>query len=79
MYYAYILQSITKKKYYIGYTKNLERRILEHQSGNSCFDRIYKPFKLVYFETYDNKKDAMDREKQIKSYKGGNSFKNLIG
>lgn len=33
---------------------------------------------IVYFEKYYNAKDAYKREKQIKSYKGGNEFKKLI-
>ena len=79
MFYVYVLQSVIKKKYYIGFTENLKRRIIEHQNGNSVFDRAYRPFNLVYIEKYVDKMIAMDREKQIKSYKGGNSFKSLIG
>ncbi len=79
MYFVYILQSINADKFYVGYTSNLERRLLEHQSGNSVFDRTYRPFRLVFSEKYENKLVAMRREREIKSYKGGNSFKNLVG
>ncbi|MBP9817750.1 GIY-YIG nuclease family protein [Candidatus Shapirobacteria bacterium] len=74
-----MLQSLNTGKYYIGFTENIQRRFLEHQSGNSVFDRTYGPFSLVLTEKYSDKKLAMKREKQIKSYKGGNSFKVLIG
>jgi len=36
------------------------------------------PFILVYFEKFNDKKDALRREKQIKSFKGEESFKKLI-
>ena len=53
---------------YTGVTNNLERRILEHRSGKgSAFTRTYKITKLVYFEETNNIKEAIAREKQIKS------------
>jgi putative endonuclease len=36
------------------------------------------PFKLIYFEEYADKLTALQREKQIKGYKGGQAFKKLI-
>jgi predicted GIY-YIG superfamily endonuclease len=38
----------------------------------------YKPWELVCFRTFDNKKDAFAYEKLVKSYKGGNAFKRII-
>ena len=78
MYVVYILKSVNKHKYYIGYTNNLDRRLQEHQSGHSAFDRAYKPFKLVYTQIFQYKSQAHQRELQIKSYKGGNAFKQLL-
>ncbi len=34
---------------------------------------------MVYYEKFSSKREAIKREKQIKSYKGGNAFKKLIG
>ena len=36
------------------------------------------PFEIVYYEEYNSKTEGIKREKQIKSYKGGVAFKNLV-
>jgi putative endonuclease len=70
MYFVYILQSEKDKKRYIGFTENLERRLSEHNSGLAKSTRNRKPLKLIYFEEFENKADAMKREKEIKAKKG---------
>ncbi len=61
MYYVYTLRHPKTSLIYIGYTDDLARRQKEH--------RIDKPgWKLIYYEAYFSKKDAMHREKQLKQY-----------
>ena len=60
MYYVYVLQWKRNKKLYIGYTDNLERRIKEHQKKGG--------FKVIYYEAYQLKKSARQREKRLKYY-----------
>ena len=69
MYYTYILKSLINNKYYIGYTADLAKRLVEHNSGRVNFTRRYKPWELYYFEEYDDAKHANRRERQIKSWK----------
>ena len=57
MYYVYLLRDIISKKTYIGYTKDLKRRLREHKRK--------KP-ELVYYEAYKNKDDARRREQKLK-------------
>ncbi|MBY8985148.1 MAG: GIY-YIG nuclease family protein [Candidatus Lokiarchaeota archaeon] len=58
-----------KKKYYTGYTNNLYRRWSEHRSGKGAkFCRGKNRIDLKYFETYTNRKDAMKRELEIKTF-----------
>ncbi len=76
--YVYILRSLRDGKYYIGYTSNLERRLKEHNSGRQRSTRNRAPFELVYYEEYESKSEAMKRERQLKSYKGGEAFRRLI-
>jgi putative endonuclease len=79
MYSVYILQSTRlPKHHYIGYTENIERRLVEHNSGRTESLVRYIPMKLIYTEKYQTRLEAMRREKQIKSYKGGAAFKKLI-
>ena len=78
MWFVYILQSKTNKKYYIGCSNNPERRLEEHNSGYTKSIKNNIPYEIIYLEKYTNQQEAYKREKQIKSYKGGNAFKNLI-
>ncbi|HEY4755449.1 MAG TPA: GIY-YIG nuclease family protein [Ignavibacteriaceae bacterium] len=70
MYFVYILKSLKDHKRYIGFTSDLERRILEHNSGLVKSTRNRKPFELIYTEEFEIKEQAMDREKFFKSGKG---------
>ncbi|MBP9856219.1 MAG: GIY-YIG nuclease family protein [Candidatus Pacebacteria bacterium] len=79
MYCVYILQSEKNLKYYTGSTKDLDRRLNEHNKGKGgYFTNLYKPWKLVYRKDFENSAEARLEEKKIKSYKGGNAFKRLI-
>jgi putative endonuclease len=78
MAWVYILQSLKDKKYYIGSTGDLTRRLAEHNRGQNKSTKHRKPFKLIYQEEFGEIFDAKNKEKIIKSYKGGNAFKKLI-
>ena len=71
-YYVYILETIAKnnkKRFYTGYTNNLQRRLEEHKSGKGAkFCRGKKSIELKYFETFAERRDAVRRELEIKSY-----------
>jgi len=77
-YFVYILQSLKDHNYYIGSTSNVEARVKYHNAGLQRSTRSRIPFKLVLFEMFETKNEALLREKQIKSWKGGNEFKKLI-
>lgn len=79
MYHTYILKSLKDGKYYIGSTKHLSQRITEHHLGKTKSLKHRLPLKLIYQEKYSTQVEARKRERQIKSYKGGNAFKKLIG
>ena len=69
-YYVYILETIIKggkKRFYTGYTKNLQSRLSEHKNGTGAKFCRGKDITLKYFETFTNRKDAMKRELEIKS------------
>ena len=59
-------------------TSNINRRIREHNSGINKSTKNKGPWFLVYKEEFLTKKEAWQREKQIKSYKSGQAFKNLF-
>lgn len=78
MVYVYILQSLVDKKYYIGITKNLVQRLEQHNKGKVTSTKKRRPLIIVYQEEYTSYIEAREREIEIKSYKGGNSFKKLL-
>lgn len=78
MFFVYILRSLKDKRHYIGYTGDLDRRIKDHNKGKNRSVRGRGPFQLIYKEEFKDALSAQRREKEIKSYKGGNAFKKLI-
>lgn len=62
-------------KFYIGSTHDVDARLNFHNSGLQRSTRHRVPFVLVYKEELESKEKALFREKQIKSYKGGEAFK----
>ena len=78
-YYVYILKSLKDHKYYIGSTSDVEKRLLFHNNGFQRSTNHRTPFILVYTEELTSKIEALRREKQIKSYKGGMAFIRLLG
>jgi putative endonuclease len=67
-YALYIMTNVHNRVLYTGVTNNLKRRVYEHKSGiGGIFTRKYNVVKLVYYETGDNIREAIAREKQIKA------------
>lgn len=67
--YCYILTNKNKTVLYIGATNNIQRRINEHKTGKyaKSFTKRYNCYYLVYFEEFNDVKDAFEREKQLKA------------
>ena len=75
---VYILFSSTKNKFYIGYTSELEERIIRHNQKSKGFTGNTNDWKNVYTENYTTKSEALLREKQIKSWKSRVKIQELI-
>ncbi len=67
MFYVYLLLSHKDNKFYIGFTENISRRVEDHNSGKVASTKHRKPFTLIYYEAYLDKRDAEGREKFLKS------------
>jgi putative endonuclease len=79
VYTVYILYSPTIDRYYIGHTDNIERRLHEHNTGQTRFTSIRgKPWNLLYSELYETRSLAMSREKEIKAKKSRKYIEWLI-
>ena len=78
MFYVYILKSRIANRHYIGFTSDIEKRFMQHNSGRTKSTKGYLPWDLVYFEKFELKNEALKREKEIKSFKSGIKFKQLL-
>jgi len=70
MYFTYILRSKSFSKHYIGQTEDIEKRLAEHNSGETGYTSKYFPWELIYSESFETRSEAMKREKYFKSYPG---------
>ncbi len=75
MHYVYVIKSISCDFTYIGQTEDLKSRFSQHNAGKEISTKAYVPFKLVYYEAYANKKDALIRERKLKQF--GSSYGHL--
>ena len=78
MYYVYVLQIKKTGRHYIGQTHNLVKRLEKHSRGETKSMKNSGEFEVVYVEECLSRADAMKREKEIKSYKGGEAFIRLL-
>jgi putative endonuclease len=71
MYHVYVLKSLRNQKRYVGFTsKDPSIRLEEHNSGSNIFTSSNGPYVLLYFESFEDKKNAIKREKFLKSGQG---------
>ena len=66
MYYVYVLAESETGKTYIGFTKDLRERVAQHNSGKGSRYTKSGTWKLVYYEAFLSRKDAMTRERRLK-------------
>ena len=64
--FVYLLKSLKDKKFYLGWTTNLSRRLDAHNMGRVYATKARAPFELVHFEIYLDKNMAKLRERQLK-------------
>ena len=76
-YYVYVLKSESAKKHYVGYTSDLNKRLEEHNAGESRYTRSYRPWRLIYSEIKHSLAEAKKREEFFKTGDGRNALLNL--
>ena len=78
MYYLYVLQSLKDDKFYTGFTPNLKKRLGKHARGEVKSTKNRLPVKLVYYEAYLLREDAVAREKYLKTSMGKRILKKQL-
>ena len=75
---VYILQSISTRRFYVGATVDLPRRLSEHGRGHSLHTRGRGPRQLVYQAEFPSLAEARRRERAIKNWKSHQAIESLI-
>jgi putative endonuclease len=78
MHFVYILYSVSRQRYYIGYTADPDERVIKHNSKHKGFTNGTIDWKIVYTEQFETKKQAISREKQIKAWKSRQLIEALV-
>lgn len=75
MYYVYILKC-KDSTLYTGYSDDVYKRLKTHNDGKGAkYTKARRPCKLVYFEEYDTKSEALSREHAIKKLSRADKLK----
>jgi putative endonuclease len=77
-FYTYILYSQNTDRYYIGSTSDLARRLDRHNAGATPSTKSGRPWRIVYFEEFNNKSDAIKRENHVKRMKSRVYIEKLV-
>ena len=78
MFYVYVLKSLADGNFYTGYTKDLKKRLADHNNKRVTSTKYRAPFEIIYFEGCLNEQDALHREKYLKTTYGKRYIKNRL-
>ena len=67
LFYVYILHSQISRRYYVGSTQDVEKRLREHNAGKSLSTRFGIPWKLIHTESFSIRSEAIVKERKIKA------------
>jgi putative endonuclease len=70
VFYVYVLKSQKDKKTYVGFTRDVLKRLDRHNSGKVESTRHRRPFDLVYTEEFSSENEARKRERYLKTWAG---------
>ena len=78
MFYAYVIKSLHYDFFYKGHCENLEIRLAQHNSGMTVSIRKYVPFRVIYFEEFVTREQAIQRKKYFKTAAGRRFLKEKL-
>lgn len=65
-FYVYVIQSLNDNIFYEGFTESPLRRLMQHNNKESSYTSAKTPWRLVYVEEMNSKREALIREKNLK-------------
>lgn len=76
--YVYVIESVKYGDLYVGQTNDLKNRLQEHNQGLNLSTKAHRPWQLIHYEAYRNGKDAIRREKYLKTSQGSRLLKRML-
>lgn len=77
-YTVYAIRSKVDERIYVGFTQDVQKRLLEHNRGETKSTKGYRPWVLVYTEEADTREEARNLEKYYKSGSGKEKLKRFL-
>ena len=77
-YKVYIIYSAHLNKYYVGHTDDIDRRINEHNTGQTRYTSVGNSWTLKHIELFSTRAEAMKREREIKARKSRKYIESLF-
>jgi putative endonuclease len=77
--FVYALHNFINDEIYVGISKDVERRLVEHNLGSNRYTKAFKPWKVFYTEVHFSYLSARKREKYYKNASGKKYLKGILG
>jgi predicted GIY-YIG superfamily endonuclease len=71
VFYVYRIHSLKyPERNYVGYSADLKQRIADHNAGKNRFTSAFRPWKLVFYATFEKEENAREFESYLKTASG---------
>ena len=78
-YTVYVLKSEKTGRTITGTTQDMERNLIDHNSGRLEPTKADRPMRLVHFEVYGTSQEASRRERELRTTRGRDDLRKLLG
>ncbi|NQV13244.1 MAG: GIY-YIG nuclease family protein [Parcubacteria group bacterium] len=76
--FVYIIRSLKSGHFYVGSTKNVQNRVIEHNLGKTRSTKYRTPWQLVFYKKYDDINKAKRIEYKLKKAKSRKIIERII-
>lgn len=77
-YFVYAIKSEVDGRIYVGFTKDVQNRLKEHNLGKTKSTKGYRPWKLFFTLECESRIEARQNEKYFKSGIGKEKLKQMV-
>jgi predicted GIY-YIG superfamily endonuclease len=78
-YTVYVLRSEKSGRLITGTTQDMEKHLIDHNSGRVEPTKLMRPMRLLHFEVYGTPKEAASRERELRTSRGRDDLRKLLG